>query len=79
MGWYSGVATYLILWWLVLFTVLPWGVRTPDEVDVEKGNEVGAPARPRLVLKMAVTTGIAALVWGVVFWLMEYGPFSFRS
>ncbi len=76
MGWVSGIATFLVLWWLVLFVVLPWGVRTPDQV--EKGHEVGAPAQPRLWLKMGVTTGIAIVLWGFTFWLIEAGPFSFR-
>jgi predicted secreted protein len=65
MGWVTGIAVYLVLWWIVLFAVLPWGVQ-PVGDEAPPGAERGAPARPRLALKMAVTTVVAALLWGVV-------------
>ncbi|MEX2009060.1 MAG: DUF1467 family protein, partial [Dongiaceae bacterium] len=29
MGWLGGVFVYVLIWWMVLFAVLPWGVRVP--------------------------------------------------
>jgi predicted secreted protein len=77
MGWVTGVAVYVVLWWVVLFAVLPWGVRPAE--DLPPGADKGAPARPRMVLKAAVTTIIAATLWVVVELLVWSDLFSFRS
>ena len=49
----SAIAIYFIIWWLVLFIVLPFGIRNAHETGetVEEGNEPGAPTNPRLVQK----------------------------
>jgi predicted secreted protein len=77
MGWVSGVVTYLVIWWIVLFMVLPWGVQRPD--SPEPGHETGAPAKPRVFTKMAITTGVATVLFGIVWAIHEAGIFSFRD
>ena len=42
---------FAVVWWLVLFMVLPFGAAPPDEV--EPGMATSAPAKPRLAVKMA--------------------------
>ncbi|MGE4219614.1 MAG: DUF1467 family protein [Alphaproteobacteria bacterium] len=76
MGIGTGIVAYVIIWWLVLFTVLPWGNR-PVEVP-EQGHETSAPARPRLWLKFAVTTLIATIVWAGVYLAIDAGVVSLR-
>ena len=49
MSWTSLAATYAIVWWLVLFTTLPFGIRTPDAT--EEGMEPGAPEKPHMWIK----------------------------
>ncbi len=42
------VAIYFTTWWIVLFAVLPWGVRSQEEArDVVPGSDPGAPTLPR--------------------------------
>lgn len=77
MTWFEGMVTFVIIWWMVLFTVLPWGVRIPE--TPEKGHATSAPIRPRLWLKLTVTTCIAVLLWGIAFWLAASGLISFRG
>jgi len=39
------IAIYFIIWWVVLFAVLPWGVHSQEESgDVAPGTDPGAPA-----------------------------------
>jgi predicted secreted protein len=60
----TAIAIYFILWWMVLFAVLPWGVRSQQEAgDVTHGSDPGAPSVPRLGRKLVWTT----LVSGVLF------------
>lgn len=79
MNWVTGLAIYFVLWWLVLFAVLPWGVRPVDPADVVRGHAAGAPQRPRLLAKMAATSAVAAIVWVFVYWLIGSGTVSFRT
>ncbi len=46
MNWFIGIATYVVIWWLVIFTVLPFGVKPAEEGD--PGHDAGAPRHPRL-------------------------------
>ena len=77
MNWFTGILVYVIVWWMVFFTVLPWGNRPPE--TVETGHADSAPDMPRLWLKALLTTGIAAVVFAVIYWVMESGMITFRG
>ncbi len=77
MSWFTGIAAYVVIWWIALFTVLPWGVRPPDEP--EPGMAPSAPEKPRLWIKAGVTTVLAAALWGLLYVAVEYGMISFRD
>ncbi len=73
-----GIAVvFAITWWLVFFMALPFGVRPPDEP--EPGHAPSAPERPRLAIKAAVTTAIAATLTGLAVAAVEYDLISFRE
>ena len=46
MSWATGLMVYLVIWWTILFAVLPLGVRRVENPG--KGEERGAPERPQL-------------------------------
>ena len=79
MNWFAGLVVYLLLWWLILFAVLPWGVRTPEKGEVMPGHADSAPKRPRLWLKAAATTLLAGLIWAAIYWAIAADLFSFRT
>lgn len=58
---------YLIVWWTVLFTVLPFGSKTYAEagIEVTDGGDPGAPVDPQLRKKIWRTTWISAIVYAV--------------
>ncbi len=58
------VAIYFVMWWIVLFAVLPFGVRSQEEGGaVVPGTERGAPMAPLILLKALWTTGISAALF----------------
>lgn len=59
---FTAVVIYFTIWWIVLFAVLPWGVRSQGEADVVSGTDPGAPAAPRLFVKVLWTSAISAVV-----------------
>ncbi len=67
------IAVYLICWWMVLFMVLPFGVRSQEEQgEVVAGSEPAAPSVPRIWRKFAITTIVAALIFAPIYAVVEY-------
>jgi predicted secreted protein len=67
----GAVAVYFVLWWTLLFAVLPFGVRSQHETGaITPGSEPGAPVAPALNEKAIWTTIVAGIVFIVAAWLM---------
>ncbi|MEE1613158.1 DUF1467 family protein [Microvirga sp. CF3016] len=63
----GGLALYFVIWWILLFAVLPFGIRSQVESgEVVQGSEPGAPALPALREKAIWTTLVASIVLVVV-------------
>ena len=61
------LAVYFIIWWVVLFMVLPWGVHSQDESgEVTPGTDPGAPAVHTVWRKLMWTTLIASVLFAVL-------------
>ena len=60
----TGIAIFFLIWWIVLFVVLPWGVHRQDEQgEIAPGTDPGAPAMPNLKWKLAWTTLVSLVVY----------------
>ena len=80
MNLFSALAIYFIIWWMVLFFVLPFGVRSQHEAgDVTLGTDHGAPHRPRMVRKFVITTAIAAVIFATVYTAFSVYGFSLED
>jgi predicted secreted protein len=66
------LALYFMIWWLVLFAVLPFGVHTQDEAaDVVPGTPGSAPVRFNLRKVFLINTAVATLTFAVVWTALE--------
>ncbi|MCA3564333.1 MAG: DUF1467 family protein [Methylocystis sp.] len=66
----SAVALYFVIWWLTLFAVLPFGVRSQHEAgEVVAGSDPGAPTMVR-VLRVVVLNSVVSLVVLALFWIV---------
>jgi predicted secreted protein len=62
-------AIYFIMWWLVFFAVLPFGIRSQHEHgDFPAGTDPGAPAVHGLRIKLVWTTLAASVVFSLFYW-----------
>jgi predicted secreted protein len=77
MNWFTGLVVYVLIWWTVLFAVLPIGTRPVVDADERTGWR-GAPERPRLLMKVIVTTLVAGVVWLAAWLLITSDYVSFR-
>jgi predicted secreted protein len=62
-------AIYFVIWWIVLFAMLPIGVRTSEEAGEKTtpGNAESAPHRPNLLPKMLATTVVSSIIFAALY------------
>jgi predicted secreted protein len=71
MSTFTALAIYFVIWWVVLFAVLPWGVRSQHESgEMTPGTEPGAPVLPDIKRKLVWTTIVATVVFAA--WFVVY-------
>ena len=76
MNIFTTALTFVIIWWLILFMVLPFGASPPDEVV--PGTVRSAPAKPRMLIKLLVTTVLAIAATYGVQWFLGSGLIELR-
>ncbi len=79
MGWFTACVLYVLIWWTVLFAVLPFWTRPVAEADGRDGGWRGAPERPLLLRKLVVTTLVSAVIWAGGVALIRSPYMSFRE
>ncbi len=77
MNWFTAVVLYVLIWWTVLFAVLPLGTKPVAEPDSATGWR-GAPEKPQLRRKLLITSLASLLIWSVAVGLIESNWLSFR-
>lgn len=68
---------YLLIWWTMLFTVLPIGVTRHQEEG--KGFDAGAPAKPDLKKKLILNTILSAVILGIIQLLVVTGVLDWHG
>ena len=74
----TALAIYFVLWWVVLFVTLPFGVRSQHEDgegagQMAPGTDPGAPVLARMGSKLLWTTLISGVVFGIGMWAYYQG------
>jgi predicted secreted protein len=77
VSWATGLMVYLVIWWTMLFTVLPLGVRRVENPG--RGQDHGAPEAPRLLRKVIITSIVAAVLWLIFYYVHQADIFDFRK
>ena len=76
MNWFSAILVYIVIWWLVLFMVLPFGVKR--EENVQPGHDSCAPQKPHMWKKVLATSLISAILWLVAYFVITSGMIEVR-
>lgn len=80
MGWITGVAIFFVIWWTVLFAILPIGIRSQiDDDDVILGTAHSAPTNFSVLSKAFWTTVVSLLVFAVFYLVTEVWGFGLES
>ena len=75
---FTAIVLFTMIWWTVLFMVLPFGIRPVADADDATGWR-GAPERPRIGRKLLLTTAISIVVWGAAYAVIQSDWLSFRQ
>ena len=67
------IGIYLVIWWTVLFAVLPLGTTSYAEagIEVTDGGDPGAPVDPKLKRKFITASWVSGLIFAVI-WAVFY-------
>jgi predicted secreted protein len=70
----TAIAIYFVVWWIVLFAILPLGVRNAHEAGetILEGNEPGAPVEHQMGRKALITTMVSAVVFAMIYFALQY-------
>lgn len=69
----SAFAIYFVVWWLTLFLVLPFGIRSQSEAgDHVPGSDPGAPVIARIAWRLLWNTVLSAVLFGL-------GAFAYQN
>ena len=71
MGWFTGTVVFLIIWWTLLFAVLPFG---------HKRDQDGTPIEGTNIKKKFVwTTLVSVIVWVIIYLIIDAEIISFQD
>jgi len=81
MGVTGSIIVYVMIWWIIFFSVLPIGIQSNKEIYKEKigGNDPGAPKNPRIVQKFLLTTIITSIIFAVIYYLVRIDLLNLRE
>ena len=68
----TALASFFLIWWVTLFAVLPWGIRSQHEgrndgQEMAPGTDPGAPTRARIGRKLLWTTLLALAIYAAFY------------
>ncbi len=81
MGITGSIIVYVMIWWIIFFSVLPIGIQSNKEVFKEKieGIDPGAPKNPNIIKKFLMTTLITTLIFGLIYYLVDIEFLNLRK
>ena len=81
MGITGSIIVYVMIWWVIFFSVLPIGIRSNKEVFKEKigGIDPGAPKNPKIGKKFIITTLMTTIIFIVIYYLVKFDLLNLRE
>ena len=78
MGITGSIVIYVIMWWIVFFSLLPIDVNRNKNYKID-GEDPGSPENPKIIKKFIYTTVISSVLFLIVFYLVNYNYLNLRN
>ena len=69
---------YIIIWWIVFFSILPIDVIRKKTVKID-GEDPGSPEKPKIMKKFIYCTGITTFLFIIIYLLMKFEYLNLRN
>ena len=81
MGITGSIIVYVLIWWMIFFSILPMGIQSNKEKFKEKieGIDPGAPNNPKIGKKFLITTIITSIIFIVIYYLVDFNLLNLRK
>ena len=81
MGITGSIIVYVLIWWVIFFSVLPLGIQSNKKKFKERidGIDPGAPINPRIGKKFLITTIITSIIFIVIYYLVKFDLLNLRE
>tara|TARA_Y100000591_G_C21745465_1_gene651725 strand:+ start:145 stop:399 length:255 start_codon:yes stop_codon:yes gene_type:complete len=81
MGITGSIIVYVMIWWIIFFSLLPIGIQSNKQVFKEKigGIDPGAPKNPKIGKKFLFTTLITTIIFSVIYYLVNIDLLNLRE
>ena len=68
---------YIIIWWIVFFTILPIDVNRQKSIKID-GEDTGSPENPKMLKKFIYCTSITTVIFMIIYLLIKYEYLNLR-
>ena len=68
---------YIIIWWIVFFSILPIDVNREKLIKIH-GEDAGSPENPKILKKFFYCTGITTIIFIIIYLLIKYEYLNLR-
>ena len=81
MGITGSIIVYVLIWWIIFFSVLPIGIQSNKEKFRENIEWIdpGAPNNPKIGKKFLITTIITSIIFIVIYYLVKFDLLNLRN
>ena len=81
MGITGSIIVYVLIWWMIFFSILPIGIQSNKKKFKERidGVDQGAPNNPKIGKKFLITTIITSLIFVVIYYLVKFNLLNLRE
>ncbi len=74
----GSIVIYVILWWIVFFSLLPLDVNR-EKKSIIRGSDTGAPENPKIIKKFIYSTLITSVIFIIIYILVKYEFLNIRN
>jgi len=74
----GSIVIYVIIWWIVFFSLLPIDVNRYKNIKIE-GEDPGSPENPKILKKFIFTTIISSILFLIIYYLVNYNYINLRN
>ena len=81
MGLTGSIIVYVMIWWIVFFSILPVGIKSNNKIfkDTIEGIDPGAPKNPKIGKKFLITTITTSIIFIMIYYIVDLGFFNLRN